>query len=224
MTIRVLLVDDQALVRGGLRMIVAAQPDLDVVGEAEDGARAIELYRRLRPDVVVMDIRMPNVDGVEATRRLAGPEVRDPAKVLILTTFDIDQYVFDARRAGASGFLLKDAPPADLVAALRVIAAGDALIAPSVTRRLIGAFVEKPARRAAGRERLAGLTERELEVLRLVATGLSNAQIADQLVVGENTVKTHVARLLDKLEVSNRVQATILAYESGLVELGTAGI
>ncbi len=224
MSIRVLLVDDQALVRGGLRMIVAAQPDLDVVGEAEDGLQAIDAYRRLRPDVVVMDIRMPNLDGVEATRRLAGPGVNDPARVLILTTFDLDQYVFDALRAGASGFLLKDAPPADLVAAIRVLAAGDALIAPSITRRLIGAFVEKPARQAAGRDRLSTLTEREAEVLRLLAMGMSNQQIADELVVGVNTVKTHVARVLDKLEVSNRVQAAILAYESGLVELGTAGI
>jgi len=228
MTIRVLVVDDQALIRGGLRMIVAAQPDLEVVGEAEDGEEAISAYRRLRPDVVVMDIRMPNLDGVEATRRLtasdAGPAGAPPARVLILTTFDLDQYVFDALRAGASGFLLKDAPPADIVAAIRVVAAGDALIAPSITRRLIGTFVERGERHASGLDRLEELTERELEVLRLIAGGLSNAQIAEQLVVGENTVKTHVARVLGKLDVANRVQAAILAYECGLVELGSARI
>ena len=221
MSVRVLLVDDQALVRGGLRMIVDAQPDLEVVGEAADGREAIEAFHRLKPDVIVMDIRMPNLDGVEATRRLAGPESPYTARVLVLTTFDLDEYVYEALRAGASGFLLKDAPPAELCAAIRVVAAGDALLAPSVTRRLIGAFVSKP--RPKESELLAELTEREVEVLKLVARGYSNQQIADSLVVGETTVKTHVARLLSKLELQNRVQAAILAYETGLVELGSRG-
>jgi DNA-binding NarL/FixJ family response regulator len=217
---RVLLVDDQALVRGGLKMIVDAQPDLTVVGEAADGREAIEAFHRRKPDVVVMDIRMPNLDGVEATRRLAGPQSPYGARVLVLTTFDLDEYVYEALRAGASGFMLKDAPPAELCAAIRVVAAGDALLAPSITRRLIGAFVAKaPRPRAAGT--LDQLTERELEVLKLVAWGYSNAQIAEVLVVGETTVKTHVARVLGKLELQNRVQAAILAYESGLVELGS---
>ncbi len=218
MSIRVLLVDDQALVRGGLRMIIEAQPDLEVVAEAEDGLEAIDAYRLRRPDVVVMDIRMPRLDGVEATRRLAGPGVPDPAHVLILTTFDLDAYVLDALRAGASGFLLKSAPPAELVAAIRVVAAGDALIAPSVTKRLIGTFVEQASRRPASLERLSELTARELEVLRLMAKGLSNSQIADELFLGENTVKTHVARVLSKLGLQNRVQAAIVGYEAGLLE------
>jgi DNA-binding NarL/FixJ family response regulator len=220
MSIRVLLVDDQALVRGGLRMIVDAQAGMEVVGEAADGREAIEAFHRLKPDVVVMDIRMPNLDGVEATRRLAGPDSPYHARVLVLTTFDLDEYVYDALRAGASGFLLKDAPPAELVGAIRVVAAGDALLAPSVTRRLIASFVAKAPPRPQAREALEQLTERETEVLKLIARGLSNAQIADELVVGEATVKTHVARLLDKLELANRVQAAILAYESGLLELG----
>lgn len=213
-----MLVDDQALVRGGLRMIVDAQPDLDVVAEAADGHEAIDAWRRSKPDVVVMDIRMPNLDGIEATRRLAGPDVAVPARILILTTFDLDQYVFDALRAGASGFLLKDAPPADLVAAIRVVAAGDALIAPSVTRRLIGTFVDRAARRTPALDHLGELTERETEVLRLIGRGLSNGQIADELFLGENTVKTHVARILDKLGLQNRVQAAIVAHEAGLLD------
>jgi DNA-binding NarL/FixJ family response regulator len=217
----VLVVDDQALVRGGLRMIIDAQPDVHVVGEAADGREAIECVRRLRPDVVVMDIRMPNMDGVEATRRLAGPDLPagQRARILILTTFDLDEYVVDALRAGASAFLLKDAPPAELIAAIRVVAAGDAVLAPAVTKRLISRFVGRGQTRAS-RDSLDCLTERELEVLKLVARGLSNAQIADELIVGEATVKTHVARVLDKLELQNRVQAAILAYETGLVELG----
>ena len=218
MSVRVLLVDDQALVRGGLKMIVDAQPDLTVVGEAADGREAIEAFHRLKPDVIVMDIRMPNLDGVEATRRLAGPESPYSARVLVLTTFELDEYVYEALRAGASGFMLKDAPPIELCAAIRVVAAGDALLAPSITRRLISAFVSKP--RPKDCELLEQLTEREVEVLKLVARGYSNAQIADALVVGETTIKTHVARLLSKLELQNRVQAAILAYETGLVELG----
>ncbi len=219
--ISVLVVDDQALVRSGLRMIVDAEPDLHVVGEAADGRQAIECYRLQRPDVVVMDIRMPNMDGVEATRRLAGPDVLpvDRARVLVLTTFDLDEYVVDALHAGASAFLLKDAPPAELVNAIRVVAAGDSVLAPAVTRRLITRFVGHGTPRAS-RAALDQLTERELDVLKLVARGLSNAQIAEELVVGEATVKTHVARVLDKLELQNRVQAAILAYETGLVELG----
>ncbi len=218
--ISVLIADDQALVRSGLRMIVDVQPDLQVVGEAADGREAIECYRRQRPDVVVMDIRMPNMDGVEATRRLAGPDVAtaDRARVLILTTFDLDEYVVDALHAGASAFLLKDAPPADLVNAIRVVAAGDAVLAPAVTRRLITRFVGRGQPRAS-RAALEQLTERELDVLKLVARGLSNSQIAEELVVGEATVKTHVARVLDKLELDNRVQAAIAAYETGLVDL-----
>lgn len=222
MTIRVLVVDDQALVRSGLRMIVDAQPDLEVVAEAADGHEAIEAYRRSRPDVVLMDIRMPNLDGVEATRRIAGPDVpaAERASVLILTTFDLDEYVVDALRAGASGFMIKDAPPAELARAIRVVAAGDAMLAPSVTRRLIGKFVG-PGQTQASRAALEQLTEREIDVLKLLARGLSNAQIADELVIGEATVKTHVARVLGKLELQNRVQAAILAYETGLVVLGT---
>jgi DNA-binding NarL/FixJ family response regulator len=221
MTIRVLLVDDQTLVRSGLRMIVDAQVDLEVVGEAADGREAIEAFRRLLPDVVVMDIRMPNLDGVEATRRLAGSDSADHARVLVLTTFDLDEYVYDALRAGAAGFLLKDAPPAELAQAIRIVAGGDALLAPSITRRLIGSFVAKAPPRPEARRAIEQLTEREIEVLRLIARGLSNAQIAEALFVGEATVKTHVGRLLDKLEAQNRVQAAILAYESGLVELGS---
>jgi DNA-binding NarL/FixJ family response regulator len=218
----VLVVDDQALVRGGLRMIVDAQPDLDVIGEAADGREAIECHRRLRPDVVVMDIRMPNMDGVEATRRLAGPDLpaAQRARILILTTFDLDEYVVDALRAGASAFLLKDAPPAELIQAIRVVAAGDAILAPAVTKRLITRFVGRGQTRVS-RDVLDQLTERELDVLKLLARGLSNGQIAEELVVGEATVKTHVARVLDKLELQNRVQAAILAYETGLVELGS---
>ena len=219
MKIRVLLVDDQALVRGGLRMILDAQPDVEVVGEAADGREGVEAFHALRPDVVVMDIRMPHLDGVEATRRLAGPNSPYHARVLVLTTFDLDEYVYDALRAGASGFMLKDAPPADLVNAVRVVAAGDALLAPTITRRLISSFIAKAPRQPDSGS-LGLLTDRELDVLKLVARGLSNAQIAEELVVGETTVKTHVARVLDKLELQNRVQAAILAYETGLVELG----
>jgi DNA-binding NarL/FixJ family response regulator len=219
--VRVLLVDDQALVRGGLRMIIDAQPDLEVVGEAADGREGVEAFHKLRPDVVVMDIRMPHLDGVEATRRLAGPDSPYHARVLVLTTFDLDEYVYDALRAGAGGFMLKDAPPADLANAIRTVAAGDAMLAPTVTRRLITSFVAREPRRSHTPEALGQLTEREVEVLKLIARGLSNAQIAEELVVGETTVKTHVARVLDKLELQNRVQAAILAYEVGLVELGS---
>ena len=219
--IKVLVVDDQGLVRAGFRMILEAQPDIEVVGEATDGLDAVAAARRLRPDVVLMDIRMPRLDGLEATRRLAGPGAADPVRVLILTTFDLDEYVFEALRAGASGFLLKDTPPADLLAAIRVVAAGDALLAPSVTRRLLDRFAANLPDPAAVRPpALDTLTARELEVLGLVARGMSNAEIAEHLVVSETTVKTHVGRLLAKLNLRDRVQAVVLAYETGIVRPG----
>jgi DNA-binding NarL/FixJ family response regulator len=215
-SIRVLLADDQAMVRTGFRMILEAEADIDVVGEADDGDQAVFETKRLRPDVVLMDVRMPRLDGIEATRR-----VRDATetRVLVLTTFDLDEYVYGALRAGASGFLLKDAPPEQLVDAIRVVAAGDALLAPSVTRRVVEEFARKPA---AGLPpaKLRELTPRELEVLRLVARGLSNAEIAAQLVVSDTTVKTHVAHLLQKLDLRDRIQAVVFAYESGVVEPG----
>ncbi|HEU4526805.1 MAG TPA: response regulator transcription factor [Actinomycetota bacterium] len=216
--IRVLVADDQALMRTGFRMILDAQDDIEVVGEAIDGADAIRQFERLRPDVVVMDVRMPTMDGIEATRRLSAAE--PPARVLILTTFDLDEYVYEALRAGASGFLLKDRPSEELVAAVRVIAAGEALLAPSVTRRLIEEFARRPAARAAP-SGLDELTEREREVLVLMAQGLSNAEIAGSLFVAETTVKTHVGRVLQKLRLRDRAQAVVLAYESGLVRPGS---
>jgi DNA-binding NarL/FixJ family response regulator len=216
--IRVVVADDQALVRGGLVAMLSAQDDIEVVGEAADGGTAVDEALRLRPDVVLMDIRMPNVDGIEATRRLAahagGP------RVLVLTTFDLDEYVYESLRAGAGGFLLKDAPPARLAEAVRTIAAGEALLAPAITRRLVERFVRRPPPDTARRERFGELTERELEVLGLVARGLANAEIAGELFVSEATVKTHVTRILAKLRLRDRVQAVVLAYESGLVEPG----
>lgn len=209
--IRIALADDQALVRTGFRMIVQSQPDMEVVGEAEDGRRAIDLVKQQSPDVVLMDIRMPNLDGIAATREVSGQ-----AKVIILTTFELDEYVFDALAAGASGFLLKAAPPEDLIKAIRVVAQGDALLAPSITRRLIEEFGKHPERSPKKTRELETLTEREKDVLKQVAKGLTNAEIAAQLHVSETTVKTHVAHLLDKLELRDRVQAVILAYESGL--------
>ncbi len=214
--IRVLIADDQALMRTGFRMILDAQDDIEVVGEAIDGADAIRRFEALSPDVVVMDVRMPTMDGIEATRRLAALE--RPARVLILTTFDLDDYVYEALRAGASGFLLKDRPPEELVAAVRVIAAGEALLAPTVTRRLIEEFARRAP--AASRAELDELTEREREVLVLMARGLSNAEIARTLFVAETTVKTHVGRVLHKLGLRDRAQAVVLAYESGLVQPG----
>jgi DNA-binding NarL/FixJ family response regulator len=222
--IRLLIVDDQVLVRTGFRMILEAEPDLEIVGEAADGEEAIAEARRLRPDVVLMDIRMPRMDGVEATRQLASrsPDAEGALRVLILTTFDLDEYVVEALRAGASGFLLKDVPPEDLVEAIRVVAAGDALIAPSVTRRLLDRFAElSPPVEKAAPAGMDQLTERELEVLRQMARGLSNAEIAAELYVSETTVKTHVGRILMKLGLRDRVQAVVLAYESGLVHPGT---
>ncbi|MFI0350753.1 response regulator [Actinomadura sp. 9N407] len=216
--IRVLIADDQALVRDGFGMILAAQPDLDLVGEASDGAEAIRAARELSPDVVLMDVRMPNVDGIEATAAIC----RDTAaKVLVLTTFDLDEYVYDALRAGASGFLLKDMRRAELVDAVRVVAAGEALLAPTVTRRLIADVVARAAPPAArSGERLAALTARETDTLRQVARGLSNAEIARELFVTEHTVKTHVSSLLSKLGLRDRVQVVVLAYETGLVRPG----
>jgi DNA-binding NarL/FixJ family response regulator len=214
MTIKVLIADDQALVRTGFRKILESEPDLEVVGEAGDGGEAVEAGLLLRPDVVLMDIRMPRLDGLEATRRLAGK-----TRVLVLTTFDVNEYVYEALRAGASGFLLKDAPADQLVTAIRVVAAGDALLAPSITRRLIEEFARRPRSNAHPAE-LAALSPRELDVLRLVARGLSNAEIAGELYVGDATVKTHVSHILQKLNLRDRVQAVVLAYESGLLQPG----
>jgi DNA-binding NarL/FixJ family response regulator len=215
--IRVAVVDDQALVRGGFSMILAAQPDIDVVGEAADGRAGVELCRETKPDIVLMDIRMPELDGLEATRRvlLASPETR----VLMLTTFGEDGFVWQAMNAGASGFLLKDVPPEDLVSAVRTIHRGESLLAPSITRRLIQEFARRPQPGAVPEE-AADLTEREREVLRLMARGLANAEIARRLVLGETTVKTHVTRILAKLGVRDRVQAVVFAYETGLVTPG----
>jgi DNA-binding NarL/FixJ family response regulator len=213
LTIRVLLADDQTLVRSGFRMILRAEPDIEVVGEAADGAEAIALAGELDPDVVLMDIRMPGIDGIEATRRISGRGSRPP-RVLVLTTFDLDEYVYEALRAGASGFLLKDAPEEQLVAGITIVAAGASLFAPAVTRRLIERFAGAPAPPPPAE--LAELTPRELEVLGLVARGLSNAEIAAELVLSEHTAKTHVAHILDKLDLRDRVQAVVLAYESGI--------
>jgi DNA-binding NarL/FixJ family response regulator/class 3 adenylate cyclase len=220
--VRVLIVDDQALVRAGFRMILEAETDIEVVGEAADGREAVDEARRLKPDVILMDVRMPEVDGIEATRRLLGQDETE-TKIVMLTTFDMDEYVYDALRAGASGFLLKDVPPEQLVAGIRAVASGDALLAPSVTRRVIEEFVRRPPDSVRQPPpKLAELTARELEVLKLIARGLSNAEIAKALFVSETTVKTHVAHVLMKLELRDRVQAVVLAYESGLVQPGEA--
>ncbi|MEV0915678.1 response regulator transcription factor [Streptomyces sp. NPDC049967] len=214
--IRVLICDDQALIRTGFATIIDAQPDLDVVGECEDGRAAVDLAGRLNPDVVVMDVRMPVLDGIEATRLLAGAGVARPVKVLVVTTFNLDEYVYEALRAGASGFLLKDAPAAQLLNGIRTVATGEALLAPEVTRRLVGRYAARirPAESAAAD---TGLTPRELEVLRLIANGLSNGEIAAALVISPETVKTYVSRILTKLGLRDRVQAVVHAYRSGLV-------
>ena len=215
--IRVVVADDQQLVRSGFRMILRADPELEVVGEGADGLEAVQLARELAPDVVLMDVRMPRVDGIEATRRIT--RLTDAPRVLVLTTFDLDEYVFGALRAGASGFLLKDAPEAQLLSAIRIVADGGSLFAPTVTRRLIERFANLGEPEAPPAE-MASLTGRELETLRLLARGLSNAEIAAQFVVSEHTVKTHVARVLSKLDLRDRTQAVIVAYESGLVRPG----
>ncbi len=222
MAIRVLIVDDQALVRAGFRMILEAQSDIEVVGEGGDGAQAIALAQSHKPDIVLMDIRMPGMDGIEATRRLVAVDQQPRPRVVILTTYELDEYVFDALAAGATGFLLKHVPPEELVRGVRLAAAGDALLAPSVTKRLIEEFA---SRRPAVRPPVVShetLTEREGEVLKYLARGLSNPEIAAELHVGEATVKTHVAHLLDKLELRDRIQAVIYAYEVGLVKPGAA--
>ena len=219
MPVSVLIADDQALVRAGFRMILDAEADIVVVGEAQHGEEAMAQVRRTRPDVVLMDIRMPVMDGIEATRRVLEDD-SVVTRVLVLTTFDEDDYIRDALAAGASGFLLKDTPPEQLVEAIRVVAAGEALLSPSVTRRVIAEFTRRPARTAVRPKALDDLTVRELEVLQLVAKGLSNSEIAAQLVVSETTVKTHVAHLLGKLRLRDRVQAVVLAYEAGVVQPG----
>lgn len=221
MTVRVLVCEDQELVRAGYTTIFSAQPDMEVVGEAADGRQAVEEALRLRPDVVVMDIRMPILDGIEATRRLAGPGVDNPVRVLVVTTFNVDEYVYEALKAGASGFLLKDAPPAELIKGVRTVAAGESLVAPAVTRALIGRFAERlrpadtshPARDHVRHT----LARRELEVLEQIAAGLSNAEIAEKLSITTETVKTYVSRILTKLDLRDRVQAVVLAYRVGLV-------
>ena len=213
--IRIVVADDQALVRAGFRAMLEVQNEMDVVAEAGDGAEAVELARRLAPDVVLMDVRMPGVDGIEATRRIVGAGV--PTRVLVVTTFDLDEYAYGSLKAGASGFLLKDVPRDQLVLGVRTVASGEALLAPAVTRRMIERFVSLPPPGAAHPPALAELSSRELEVLKLIARGLSNAEIAAELVVSATTVKTHVANVLQKLRVRDRVQAAVLAYESGLV-------
>jgi DNA-binding NarL/FixJ family response regulator len=217
--IRVLIADDQALVRTGFRVILDAEPDLEVVGEAGDGRETVELVPEKRPDVVLMDIRMPNLDGIEATRRLTA--LPHAPRVLMLTTFDLDEYVYEALRAGASGFLLKDAGADELLHAVHVVAAGEALLSPSITRRLIADYARRPPA-SEQPAALVELTRRELEVLRLLARGLSNGEIARELVLGEATVKTHVARVFQKLDLHDRAQAVVLAYETGLVIPGEA--
>jgi DNA-binding NarL/FixJ family response regulator len=219
--IRVLIADDQALVRGGFRMILEAQKDIEVVGEASDGREAVSQARELAADVVLMDIRMPELDGLEATRLLV--EADDSPRVLMLTTFDLDEYLYEAMKAGASGFLLKDVRPEQLAEAVRVVAAGDALLAPAITRRLIEDFVRRPAPGSGPPAELSQLTDRELQVLKLIARGLSNAEIASALFLSEATVKTHITHVLTKLNLRDRVQAVVLAYESGLVLAGNEG-
>jgi DNA-binding NarL/FixJ family response regulator len=221
MTVKVLIADDQALVRGGLRKIIDSEPDMRVVGEAGDGVDAVEAAARAKPDVALMDIRMPRLDGIEATRRIVA-RAGEGVRVLILTTFGLDEYVYEALRAGASGFMLKDSPPEELVDAVRVVSTGAALLAPAVTRSVIEEFARRSPRQEVDSPRLAELTERELEVLKLLTRGRSNAEIAADLVVSEATAKTHVAHVLMKLGVRDRVQAVIFAYESGLVQPGQA--
>jgi DNA-binding NarL/FixJ family response regulator len=217
MSIQVLIADDQAMVRAGLSLILRPYEDIEIVGEAGDGHEAVEAARRLRPDVVLMDVRMPRMDGIEATRRLLAAGAPHHPRVLVLTTFDLDEYVYDALRAGAGGFMLKDEPPDRLLAGIRIVAAGDALLAPTVTRRLIEEFVRRPTPDSFDGSRLAELTEREHEILELLARGRSNDEIAAELVLSRATVKTHVGNIFMKLGLRDRAQAVVYAYESGLV-------
>jgi DNA-binding NarL/FixJ family response regulator len=221
MTIGVLVADDQAMVRAGFRVLIESEPDLVVLGEAEDGTRAVALARQHEPDVILMDVRMPVMDGLEATRLITATATENGPRVLILTTFDLDEYVFAALRAGASGFILKDRPPEELLNAIRIIAAGDALLAPSITKKLIARFASQPDPLRAPPQSLSQLTTREREVLILIAKGLSNSEIADQLVMSLLTAKTHVSRILAKLGARDRAQLVVLAYETGLVTAGS---
>jgi DNA-binding NarL/FixJ family response regulator len=221
MTIRVVLVDDQALVRGGFRALLSLDPNVEVVGEAGNGAEAIAVASRERPDVILMDIRMPEMDGIEATRRILANEATSATRVLVLTTFDLDEYVYEGLRAGASGFLLKDIAPEELIQAVHVVARGDALLAPSITRRLIEEFTKARSKNVATAPRLNELTDREREVLTLIARGLSNDEIAASLVISPATAKTHVSRIMSKLEARDRAQLVVIAYENGVVALGT---
>ncbi|HEY1831028.1 MAG TPA: response regulator transcription factor [Acidimicrobiales bacterium] len=220
MSIGVVVVDDQALVRGGFRVLVDSDDNLEVLGEAANGEEAVELVRSTRPDVILMDVRMPVMDGIEATVRILGMDLQPSPRILILTTFDLDEYVYAALRAGASGFLLKDTPPADLLAAIKVVAGGDALLAPSVTRRLIAEFAARHTTPASEREILDTLTERERDVLRLVARGMSNQELAEELHMSPATAKTHVSRILMKLDARDRAQLVVMAYEMGFVVPG----
>ncbi|GAB6900060.1 response regulator [Kineosporia succinea] len=217
MTLRVLVADDQELVRTGYVTILSAQSDMEVVGEAGNGRDAVDLALRLKPDVVVMDVRMPVLDGITATRELAGPGVENPAKVLVVTTFQLDEYVYEALRAGASGFLLKDSPPSELLNGIRVIASGEALLAPAITRKLVGRFGERVRPTTSAGSAVDALTPREVEVLKLIAEGMSNVEIAEAMVVSRETVKTHVSRILTKLDLRDRVQAVVFAHRNGLV-------
>ena len=219
MSIRVLIVDDQAMVRAGFRMLLESEPDIEVAGEAEDGAMAISVIPTLMPDVVLMDIQMPVMDGLEATRQIVATQREALTRVLILTTFERDDYIFEALRAGASGFILKNASPENLIAAIRVVAEGNALLAPSVTRRIIAEFAKKPIPKTY-EEETKRLTDREIQVLRLIARGKTNDEIASELIIGEATVKTHVSNVLTKLNLRDRVQVVVFAYESGLIQPG----
>jgi DNA-binding NarL/FixJ family response regulator len=219
MSIRVLIADDQAMVRAGFRMLLDAEPDIEVAGEAEDGSMAVSAVPALKPDVVLMDIQMPITDGLEATRQIVAMQDEVVTRVLILTTFERDDYIFEALRSGASGFILKNASPEDLIAAIRVVAEGDALLAPSVTRRIIAEFAKQPIHKDYNDE-VGHLTDREIQVLRLIARGKTNDEIAGELIIGEATVKTHVSNLLTKLSLRDRVQAVVFAYESGIVQPG----
>lgn len=220
MTIRIVLADDQALIRVGLRALAEAEPDIEVVGEAADGRQALEVVKAMRPNVVVMDIRMPLMDGLEATRLIAADPGLADVRVLVLTTFEIDEYVFEALRAGAGGFMLKDADPADLLRAIRVVAAGDSLLSPRVTRRVVEAFAGRPAPTGPRTTLLSGLTEREREVVALVGSGLSNDEIAEKLFISPATARTHVSRAMSKLDARDRAQVVVFAYETGLVAPG----